>query len=85
MTCERWLLFPCIFILRKHLADLFNRQSVDQSVKLCPLGFLDCCWEYILSEERKTFHAAPLVFRCGVVGIVFRHLRAHVADNGLNV
>ena len=71
--------------LRQDLADLFDRQRVKKTTELCTLGFfVRRRKRVVLREEGKTFHAAPFFLHGSVSGIVFRHLRAHVSDDGLN-
>ena len=68
----------------KHDTDFFQRHAFNHQPELRTLGFFVHCWECLLREEGKTLHATTLVLHGSMSGIVFRHLRAHVADDGLN-
>ena len=68
----------------KHDTDFFQRHAFNHQPELRTLGFFVHCWECLLREERKPFHATTFVLHGCVCGIVLRHLRAHVADNGLD-
>jgi len=67
----------------KHDTDFFQRHAFNHQPELRTLGFFVHCWECLLREEGKTLHTAPLVLHRSVSGIVFRHFRAHVTDDGL--
>ena len=68
----------------KHDTDFFQRHAFNHQPELRTLGFFVHCWECLLRKEGKTLHTAPFVLHGGVSGIMFSHLRAHVADDGLN-
>ena len=68
----------------KHDTDFFQRHAFNYQPELRTLGFFVRDGKRVLREKGKPFHATPFVLHGSVSGIVFRHLRAHVADDGLN-
>lgn len=64
--------------------DFFNRQHVDYIMQFRPFWLCDRSRDGFGLEERQPFHPATFILNGGVCGIVFRHLRAHVADDGLD-
>ncbi len=68
----------------KHDTDSFQRHAFNHQPELRTFRFFDSGRKCVLREEGKTLHTAPLVLHGCVCGIVFRHGRAHVTDDGLH-